>query len=124
MDKIIIKDLLVRGIIGINDWEREKAQDILINIEIQTDLAKAGGIGPALRQIRLARELGLKVMLGCMVESSVGVAAAAMVASEVDWLDLDGNLLLADGPFEGLRLGPDCRWQLPREPGLGVWRKA
>ena len=86
-------------------------------------LAKVGGIGPALRQIRLARELGLKVMLGCMVESSVGVAAAAMVASEVDWLDLDGNLLLADDPFRGPVLGDDCRWRLPDEPGLGVHRK-
>ena len=86
-------------------------------------LAKVGGIGPALRQIRLARELGLKVMLGCMVESSVGVAAAAMVASEVDWLDLDGNLLLADDPYGGLELGADCRWQLTSEPGLGVNRK-
>jgi L-alanine-DL-glutamate epimerase-like enolase superfamily enzyme len=89
---------------------------------IVVKLAKVGGIGPALRQIRLARELGLKLMLGCMVESSVGVAAAAMVASEVDWLDLDGNLLLADDPFEGLVLGDDCRWQLPAEPGLGVRR--
>jgi L-alanine-DL-glutamate epimerase-like enolase superfamily enzyme len=87
-------------------------------------LAKVGGIGPALRQIRLARELGMKVMLGCMVESSVGVAAAAMVASEVDWLDLDGNLLIADDPFEGLELGDDCRWRLPGRPGLGVWRRA
>lgn len=86
-------------------------------------LAKVGGIGPALRQIRLARELGMKVMLGCMVESSVGVAAAAMVASEVDWLDLDGSLLLADDPFGGLELGPDCRWQLTSEPGLGVFRR-
>ena len=86
-------------------------------------LAKVGGIGPALRQIRLARELGMKVMLGCMVESSVGVAAAAMVASEVDWLDLDGNLLLADDPFGGLELGDDCRWQLTSEPGLGVFRR-
>lgn len=42
MDKIIIKDLLVRGIIGINDWEREHPQDILINIEIEADLKKAG----------------------------------------------------------------------------------
>ena len=73
--------------------------------------------------IRRARELGLKVMLGCMVESSVGVAAAAMVASEVDWLDLDGSLLLANDPFGGLDLGPDCRWQLTEEPGLGVYRK-
>jgi L-alanine-DL-glutamate epimerase-like enolase superfamily enzyme len=91
---------------------------------IVVKLAKVGGIGPALRQIRLARELGLKVMLGCMVETSVGIGAAAMVASEVDWLDLDGNLLLADDPFEGLVLGDDCRWRLPDEPGLGVHRKA
>jgi len=85
-------------------------------------LAKCGGIGPALRMIRRARELGMKLMLGCMVESSVGVASAAMVASEVDWLDLDGNLLLAHDPFGGLELGDDCRWQLTYEPGLGVHR--
>ena len=42
MDKILIKDLLVRGIIGINDWERENPQDILINIEIEADLSRAG----------------------------------------------------------------------------------
>jgi FolB domain-containing protein len=42
MDKIIIKDLLVRGIIGVNDWERESPQDILINLEIEADLSKAG----------------------------------------------------------------------------------
>ncbi|MCL5428688.1 MAG: dihydroneopterin aldolase [Chloroflexi bacterium] len=42
MDKILIKDLLVRGIIGINDWERENPQDILINIEIEADLSEAG----------------------------------------------------------------------------------
>jgi L-Ala-D/L-Glu epimerase len=86
-------------------------------------LAKCGGIGPALRMIRRARSLGMKVMLGCMVESSVGVAAAAMVASEVDWLDLDGSLLLQHDPFGGLELGDDCRWQLTSEPGLGVFRK-
>ena len=86
-------------------------------------LAKCGGIGPALRMIRRARELGMKVMLGCMVESSIGIAAAAMVASEVDWLDLDGNLLLAADPFGGIELGRDCRWQLSSEPGLGVWRR-
>jgi L-alanine-DL-glutamate epimerase-like enolase superfamily enzyme len=86
-------------------------------------LAKCGGIGPARRMIARARSMGMKLMLGCMVESSVGVAAAAMVASEVDWLDLDGNLLLADDPFGGLELGPDCRWRLPAAPGLGVIRK-
>jgi L-alanine-DL-glutamate epimerase-like enolase superfamily enzyme len=86
-------------------------------------LAKCGGIGPALRMIRRAHALGMKVMLGCMVESSLGVAAAAMVASEVDWLDLDGNLLLASDPFSGLELGPECRWRLSSDPGLGVVRK-
>jgi len=87
-------------------------------------LAKCGGIGPALRMIRRAHAMGMKVMLGCMVESSVGVASAAMVASEVDWLDLDGNLLLAHDPFGGLELGDDCRWQLTSQPGLGVHRRA
>jgi L-alanine-DL-glutamate epimerase-like enolase superfamily enzyme len=87
---------------------------------IVVKLAKCGGIGPALRMIRRARQLGMRVMLGCMVESSLGVAAAAMVASEVDWLDLDGNLMLVHDPFAGIELGPDCRWQLSREPGLGI----
>jgi L-alanine-DL-glutamate epimerase-like enolase superfamily enzyme len=90
---------------------------------IVVKLAKCGGIGPALRMIRTARAMGMKLMLGCMVESSVGVAAAAMVASEVDWLDLDGNLLLADDPFGGIELDPTCRWQLTSEPGLGVYRQ-
>ena len=49
-----------------------------------------------------ARELGFKRMLGCMEETSVGVAAGAAVGSLADWVDLDGNLLLADDPFEGL----------------------
>jgi L-alanine-DL-glutamate epimerase-like enolase superfamily enzyme len=87
-------------------------------------LAKCGGIGPALRMIRAAHRRGMKVMLGCMVESSLGIAAAAMVAGEVDWLDLDGSLLLADDPFAGLELGPDRRWQLSGEPGLGIHRRA
>jgi len=98
----------------------EMLQGIVDGVVVK--LAKCGGIGPALRMIRRARQLGMKVMLGCMVESSLGVAAAAMVASEVDWLDLDGNLLLADDPFGGLELGDDCRWRLSKEPGLGVFR--
>ena len=91
---------------------------------IVVKLAKCGGIGPGLRMIRRARELGMKVMLGCMVESSIGVAAGAMVASEVDWLDLDGNLMLVRDPFTGIELGEDCRWQITSTPGLGVHRRA
>ncbi len=86
-------------------------------------LAKCGGIGPGLRMIRRARELGMSVMLGCMFESSLGTAAGAMVASEVDWLDLDGNLMMVHDPFEGIELGDDCRWQLTSKPGLGIERR-
>jgi L-alanine-DL-glutamate epimerase-like enolase superfamily enzyme len=87
-------------------------------------VAKCGGVGPALRMIRHAHELGLKVMLGCMVETSLGVAAAAAIASEADWLDLDGNLLLASDPFTGLELDEGCHWRLPSEPGVGVRRRS
>jgi L-Ala-D/L-Glu epimerase len=86
-------------------------------------LAKCGGIGPGLRMIRRARELGMKVMLGCMIESSVGAAAGAVVASECDWLDLDGNLMLVRDPFQGIELGDDGRWQLTAKPGLGIERR-
>ena len=112
--------------------DRATSLDSLLRLlrEHSIDNVVLGGGEPFLwphgleRLSRLARELGMKVMLGCMVESSVGVASAAMVASEVDWLDLDGNLLIADDPFEGLELGDDCRWRLPGRPGLGVWRRA
>lgn len=92
-------------------------------VGVNVKLAKCGGVGPALRMLRRARELGFKTMLGCMEETSVGIAAGAAIASLADWVDLDGNLLLADDPFEGLELGDDCRWRLGREPGLGVRRK-
>jgi L-Ala-D/L-Glu epimerase len=91
---------------------------------INVKLAKCGGVGPARRMLERAAELGFKRMLGCMEETSVGVAAGATVGSLADWVDLDGNLLLADDPYEGLNLGSDCRWQLGSEPGLGVHRRA
>jgi L-alanine-DL-glutamate epimerase-like enolase superfamily enzyme len=58
-----------------------------------------------------------------MEETSVGIAASAAAASLAEWLDLDGCLLLADDPFEGLELGPDYRWRLTDSPGLGVARR-
>ncbi|MFI5254000.1 MAG: dipeptide epimerase [Candidatus Limnocylindrales bacterium] len=91
---------------------------------VNVKLAKVGGVGPALRMIRRARELGFRIFLGCMEETSLGIAASAAVAGLVDWADLDGCLLLADDPFEGLTLGSDCRWQLPTTPGVGVVRRA
>ena len=90
---------------------------------INVKLAKCGGVGPARRMLERARELGFRTFLGCMEETSVGIAASAAVASLADWIDLDGNLLLAADPFAGLVLGADCRWQLSGKPGLGLERR-
>lgn len=87
---------------------------------VNVKLAKCGGVGPAKRMLERARELGFKRFLGCMEETSVGIAASAAVASLADWVDLDGCLLLGADPYEGLELDADCRWMLSREPGLGV----
>jgi L-alanine-DL-glutamate epimerase-like enolase superfamily enzyme len=86
---------------------------------INVKLAKAGGVREAVRMIHAARALGLRVMVGCMVESQLGVAPAAAIASLADWVDLDGHLLLADQPFTGLRFH-DGRVLPNAEPGLGV----
>jgi L-alanine-DL-glutamate epimerase-like enolase superfamily enzyme len=90
---------------------------------VNVKLAKCGGVGPAKRMLVRAKELGFQTFLGCMEETSVGIAASAAVASLADWVDLDGNLLLDADPFEGLELGPDCRWRLGESPGLGVRRR-
>jgi len=89
---------------------------------VNVKLAKCGGVGPALRMLERARELGFRRFLGCMEETLVGIAASAAVASLADWVDLDGCLLLADDPFSGMTLGEDCRWALPSRPGHGIAR--
>ena len=90
---------------------------------INVKLAKCGGVGPAKRMLERARALGFRRFLGCMEETSLGIAASAVVAPLAEWVDLDGCLLLAEDPFEGLALSDDCRWRLTREPGLGVRRR-
>ena len=86
---------------------------------VNAKLAKCGGITRAYELAALGRALGFKLMLGCMIESSLGIAAAIAVAPLYDWLDLDGNLLVANDPWKGLVL-KDGRWDLPSGPGLGV----
>jgi L-alanine-DL-glutamate epimerase-like enolase superfamily enzyme len=86
---------------------------------INVKLAKAGGLREAVRTIHAARALDLRVMLGCMVESQLGIAAAAQIAPLADWVDLDGHLLLAEQPYEGLELR-DGRVLPSDAPGLGV----
>jgi len=86
---------------------------------INIKLAKSGGIREAVRMTHAARALGLGVMLGCMVESGLGISAGAQVASLCDHVDLDGNLLLAHDPWPGVDFADGV--QLPAdEPGLGV----
>ncbi len=87
---------------------------------VNVKLAKCGGVGPAKRMLERARQLGFRTFEGCMEETRVAIAASAAVASLAEWVDLDGCLLLAQDPFEGLELGTDSRWQLPDVPGLGV----
>ena len=86
---------------------------------VNVKLAKSGGIREAVRMVHAARALGLGCMLGCMVESGLGIAAGAHVASLFDHVDLDGNVLLAHDPWPGVRLVDGV--QVPSdEPGLGV----
>ncbi len=86
---------------------------------INIKLMKAGGIQEALRMITLARCLNLKILLGCMIESSLGITAAAHLSPLVDWADLDGNLLISNDPFSGATV-ENGKLILPEGPGLGV----
>ena len=85
-------------------------------------LMKTGGIREALRAIHTAQALEMQVMLSCMVESSVGVTAAAHLAPLCDYADLDGPLLIKDDPYRGLEYD-GAKMSLPDLPGLGVTRR-
>ncbi len=86
---------------------------------VNIKLAKSGGIREAIRMVHAARALGLGVMLGCMVESGLAIAAGCAVAPLCDHVDLDGNLLLADDPSPGVAFVDGV--QTPADaPGLGV----
>jgi L-Ala-D/L-Glu epimerase len=105
------------------DEDCHRLQDVAACAErahgINIKLAKSGGIREAVRMAHAARALGLGVMLGCMIESGLGIAAGAQVASLCDHVDLDGNLLLAHDPWPGVEFADGI--QLPAdEPGLGV----
>ncbi len=88
---------------------------------INVKLDKSGGILEALRWIQVARAVNLKVMIGCMVSSSCTVTAAAHLSPLVDYADLDGNLLVANDPWRGVRVDKG-KLLLPSGPGLGLIR--
>jgi L-alanine-DL-glutamate epimerase-like enolase superfamily enzyme len=86
---------------------------------VNVKLDKTGGILEAYRTIQVARSLGMKTMLGCMISSSVSVTAAAHLSPLVDYADLDGNLLIANDPFVGVGVEKG-KLILPDRPGLGL----
>lgn len=89
---------------------------------INLKLAKTGGLTEALRMIAVARAHHLMVMVGCMIETSVGITAAAQVGPLVDFCDLDGAALLASDPYRGATI-EGGRLRLPEGPGLGLSRR-
>lgn len=86
-----------------------------VNIKID----KCGGLLEGWRMIQIARALGLKTMLGCMISSSCAITAAAHLSPLADYADLDGHLLIANDPFIGVEV-VDGRLRLPTTPGLGL----
>ena len=86
---------------------------------INIKLMKCTGMREGWRMAQLARALGMKVMVGCMTETSCAVSAAAQLSPYVDFADLDGNLLIANDRFDGVKV-VDGRLALPDRPGIGV----
>jgi L-alanine-DL-glutamate epimerase-like enolase superfamily enzyme len=87
---------------------------------INIKLMKIGSLIKARKVIAEAKDLGLKVMIGCMIESSLAIAAGALLGTWADYVDLDGNLLIKDDPFEGLTISGEKELHLGNIPGLGV----
>ena len=101
----------------ISESDVEKCQGHFHGINIK--LVKAGGITPALRMIQEAKALGMKTMVGCMTESSVGISAIAHIAPLLDYVDMDGAMLLSKDPARGVRIFPE-KVLFPDGPGIGA----
>lgn len=86
---------------------------------INIKLMKCGGLRAAYTMVSMARALGLKVMIGCMTETSCAVTAAAQLSPLADWADLDGNLLITNDIFEGIKIS-DGKILIPAQSGIGV----
>jgi L-alanine-DL-glutamate epimerase-like enolase superfamily enzyme len=111
--------ILDESIIDPGDVARRHDQGHGVNIK----LMKCGGITPALALIEEATKAKLRIMLGCMLETSVAITAAAHLSPLVHYADLDGNLLVSNDPFEGVTV-ENSKLVLPDRPGLGVVRRS
>ena len=89
---------------------------------INIKLMKCTGMREAHKMLNLARSLDMKVMVGCMTETSCGTSAAAQLSPMVDWADLDGNLLISNDPYEGILI-EEGKVILPNRPGIGIIKR-
>jgi L-Ala-D/L-Glu epimerase len=87
---------------------------------INLKLMKVGGLTPAVAVLRRAREFGMSVMLGCMIETSIGTTAMAHLSGAADWIDLDAPLLINNDPFEGIHYDRNGTISVALGPGIGV----
>ncbi|HFC12453.1 MAG TPA: dipeptide epimerase, partial [Anaerolineae bacterium] len=90
---------------------------------INLKLMKVGGISSGLQMLRRAKALGMRVLLGCMIETSLGTTAMAHLASLADWLDLDAPLLIANDPFWGLEYDDQAQICVPERAGIGAVKR-
>jgi L-alanine-DL-glutamate epimerase-like enolase superfamily enzyme len=114
-DAVTLPIFADEAVLAAGDIPRLKDAYDGINIKLQ----KSGGLRMARRMVDAARGLGMKVMIGCMIETSVGITAAAHLAPLADHADLDGNLLISNDPCHGATV-KEGRLVLPDGPGLGV----
>lgn len=89
---------------------------------INIKLMKCGGMHAAYKMITMARQMGMKILIGCMTETSCAVSAAAQLSPLVDWADLDGNLLISNDVYDGMTV-VDGKITLPDRPGIGIIEK-
>ena len=87
---------------------------------INIKLTKCGGLTPALRMIKKAKSMGLKVMVGCMTESSVGISAIAQLLPQLDYVDMDGAILLKEDIAAGVHINDDGSLVFPKLGGSGI----
>lgn len=112
----IIADENVTGLASI-----PSLKDVFDGINIK--LMKCGGLREATRMIHTAKAFGMKIMLGCMIESSVAISAAAQLSPLADYADLDGNILITNDPYSGV-LVRDSKLILNDLPGVGITKRA
>jgi len=87
---------------------------------INIKLTKCGGLTPALRMIKNGRALGLKIMVGCMTESTVGISAIGQLLPQLDYVDMDGPMLLSKDIATGIQINEDATITFPRLGGSGI----